>query len=173
MTNTDTSIDWRQLREARGLKRPEVATVTGFTVAQVARIEARGTKDNEELRRMAEFFRVDAGVDGEPVMPTREPLPDAVITNADGSVVTKDWHGLRPGDLIKYENDPGQSYEFIHHFKDAKQEYVKIKGTSKKVRGKLRYVVPERVILLNGLKAVDVEPATHGTTIQPGTEVEV
>lgn len=127
--------DVRKAREAIGWKRPELATRTGLSVAQIASIETgRSIRPAEEtvLRDVLQE-RLEQALVGNGKVPATsgpDPMPPAPQDPAfdPGVKVLEEWCGLVKGDEVRITGDvkPLRRYVFLRYVEKPEQTIVEL-----------------------------------------------
>lgn len=144
-----SGAQFRELREERRLKRPDVAEGTGLTVSQVARVESSDVFKPGEYEALARFFGVAGFATWD------EPAAD----EDPGVGVHTEWRGLKPGDTVLLVGEPTARYDFRNYTvrqvpgKDLLDVYVTVEG-GVGARRRTRPVKPEKVLRLGGTPVV-------------------
>lgn len=152
--------EWKQLREARGLSRGEVAAQMSraggatLTVAQIARIENGGRSSQEELAALAVVYGT------EPDAAPEEDSDSPLVTNEDGTEVRVSWRGLYTGSPVRLLGDDNGTWEFrSFQRRSERHQYVEVVGQrSKNGRSaNVRLVSPCLVLRINGMSVLPPE----------------
>jgi hypothetical protein len=144
-----SGFDFRALREQRGLKRPEVAAISGLSVGVIARIETTGKVKPAEHAALKKVFP--------PTQSDNEPIADAVQITPPAISADKlhkrvlEWNGMVTGDKCLVSNTYRSRWTFIAHCTSPEgSEYIAVKG------GKPGHVL-ERAFALERVKPMPVK----------------
>jgi transcriptional regulator with XRE-family HTH domain len=130
--------DVRKAREALGWKRPQLAEATGFTVAQIARMELKRPTLEEEPK-LKEVLKTELG---KVVVGSMAP---AESSDPDAEVTLDEWRGLVHGTVVKLDRDIERgkqtTFTFLRYRRTPASEFVELKAKN----GGIRTVRPDAV----------------------------
>lgn len=147
-TVTGSHEGLRAGREGAGLKRPDIAGMTGFSVAVVARIEMRGGTA-AEVNKYREALMIALGQvvtsepEEEPEVPpvTKSPAVTGFFNDRYNSRTYTEWDGIKRGDLVRITNEQGQFKFMSYHIDDRGSpdgEWIDVCGPVVRYRDQLR-----------------------------------
>jgi transcriptional regulator with XRE-family HTH domain len=130
-----TGEEIRHARESLGITRRELSDMIGLTQSQIAGVEARGPKPEQE-EYFVELLQ-KAGVNGtDPAAEVaamidevhglpKPPEPDPAVDDFDtGRQVLHEYRGIKRGDVVRIDGEIGKRFKFGYYFKSPTQEYV-------------------------------------------------